>query len=71
MAREHDARCAPSRRRSETFRWVIILSFLPGMLISMIVFGLFARDVPASFPIWICGAWLTAYVATELYSRRH
>jgi hypothetical protein len=68
---KHDAKCAPGRRGRETFRWLIILSFLPGMLVLMIVFGLFARDVPAGFPIWICGAWLTAYAVTELYSRRH
>src|SRR5215831_6141794 len=65
MVREHDAKCAPGRRGRETFRWLIILSFLPGMLVLMIVFGLFARDVPAGFPIWICGAWLTGYVVTE------
>jgi len=67
---EHEARSVPGRRRREILRWLIVLSFLPGMLVSMIVFGLLARDVPVDFPIWICGAWLTAYVATELYSRR-
>jgi hypothetical protein len=52
MVREVYAR----QTRPRDLCWLIILSFLSGMLVLMIAFGLFARGVPANFPIWICGA---------------
>jgi hypothetical protein len=56
-------------RRRETVFWLTAVSFVPGVLLIMLVISNFQDDVPQHFGTWVGGSWLSTIFATGLYRR--
>jgi hypothetical protein len=54
------------RRRQYLF-WIVVLSFVPAVLLSILIVNLLGSDVPQYFGAAIGAAWLAAYVAADCY----
>jgi hypothetical protein len=54
------------RRRQYLF-WIIVLSFLPAMLLSLAIINLLRNDAPEYFGAAIGAVWLAAYVAADFH----
>ena len=54
-------------RRRELLFWSFVLSYVPGILLIIVVVNVFERDAPEHIGIYFSAAWLTGFVETSLY----
>ena len=56
-------------RRRELLFWLVVLSYLPGVLLTILAVSLFRYDVPDQFAFWVGGGWIASYLALAFYRR--
>ena len=49
-------------RRREFLFWFFVLSYVPGILLIIVVVNVFEHDVPEHIGIYFSGAWLAGFV---------
>jgi hypothetical protein len=54
-------------RSRELLFWFFVLSYVPGILLIIIVVNVFNHDVPEHIGIYFSGAWLAGFLGTSLY----
>src|SRR5262252_5528805 len=54
-------------RRRELLFWFFVLSYVPGILLIIVVVNAFDHDAPEHIGIYFSAAWLTGFVGTSLY----
>jgi hypothetical protein len=54
-------------RRRELLFWFFVLSYVPGILLIIVVVNVFEHDAPEHIGIYFSAAWLTGFVGTSLY----
>ena len=54
-------------RRRELLFWFFVLSYVPGILLIIVVVNVFEHDAPEHIGIYFSSAWLAGFVGTSLY----
>src|SRR6516165_10426558 len=54
-------------RRRELLFWFFVLSYVPGILLIIVVVNVFEHDAPEHIGIYFSAAWLAGFVGTSLY----
>jgi hypothetical protein len=54
-------------RRREFLFWFFVLSYLPGILLIIVISTAFGRDAPKHSGMYFSVAWLAAFVVASLY----
>jgi hypothetical protein len=54
-------------RRRDLLFWFFVLSYVPGILLIIVVVNVFEHDAPEHIGIYFSAAWLTGFVGTSLY----
>ena len=54
-------------RRRELLFWFFVLSYVPGILLIIIIVNVFEHDAPEHIGIYFSSAWLAGFVGTSLY----
>jgi len=60
-------RCWRDLRRRELLFWFFVLSYVPGILLIIVVVNVLDHDAPEHIGIYFSAAWLTGFVGTSLY----
>jgi hypothetical protein len=56
--------------RRELLFWFFVLSYVPGILLIIVVVNLFDHDALEHMGIYFSGAWLAGFVGTGLYRQK-
>ena len=54
-------------RRREFLFWFFVLSYVPGILLIIVVLNAFEHDLPEHLGVYFSMAWLVGFVGTGLY----
>jgi hypothetical protein len=54
-------------RRRELLFWFFVLSYVPSILLIIVVVNVIDHDAPEHLGMYFSGAWLAGFVATSLY----
>jgi hypothetical protein len=54
-------------RRREFLFWFFVLSYVPGILLIIVIADVFRHDVPEHIGMYFSVVWLTGFVAASLY----
>ena len=54
-------------RRRELLYWFFVLSYVPGILLIIVVVNVLEHEAPEHIGIYFSAAWLTGFVGTSLY----
>jgi len=54
-------------RRRELLFWFFVLSYVPGILLIIVIANVFAHDLPEHIGMYFSGAWLAGFAAASFY----
>ena len=54
-------------RRRELLFWFFVLSYVPGILLIIVIVNVFEHDVPEHIGMYFSGAWLAGFAVASLY----
>src|SRR5262249_54812902 len=54
-------------RRREILFWFFVLSYIPGILLIIVIVNVFENDVPEHIGMYFSAAWLAGFAGTGFY----
>src|SRR5262245_41452809 len=64
---QHICEAGGDLRRREILFWFFVLSYIPGILLIIVIVNVFENDVPEHIGMYFSAAWLAGFAGTGFY----